>query len=410
MLATSLSRAARSYAVRGLTGILLFALSLALMPATAEAVTNVLVNDTWKDGNDTDPFVTTTSPYAENTGVVGNDADADGDIESAWFQGGAGELNPVAANGPLRGTVTAAGSSSWTSYFTQEDTPVQLNLAGDSIKVTWSFRLTTINATNASQNLHIGLVDAPSGSRRTDPGTPPDGAFRGYGLWLNVGQTLGHGAPFELRRRNVSTGNLLSSSGNWNVNLANGATNGNDGYDEATDYTLTWQITRRADNGLDIDAKIVGGTLDNDGTAQVTFTDATPVGDDPIIGPFGSYTYDTFALRPSNSTTTAEVFDTTLFKVEFTTSAVAPGVPGDYNGNGKVDGADYVVWRNGGPLQNEVDAPGTVNDADYAAWRARFGNTSGAGAGVSAAGVPEPGTIVLLLASVLGMSLGRRRA
>ena len=27
------------------------------------------------------------------------------------------------------------------------------------------------------------------------------------------------------------------------------------------------------------------------------------------------------------------------------------GVTGDYNGNGTVDAADYVLWRNGGPLQ-----------------------------------------------------------
>ena len=39
------------------------------------------------------------------------------------------------------------------------------------------------------------------------------------------------------------------------------------------------------------------------------------------------------------------------------------GVPGDYNNNGIVDSADYVLWRNGGPLQNEVDNPGTVNAA-----------------------------------------------
>ena len=71
---------------------------------------------------------------------------------------------------------------------------------------------------------------------------------------------------------------------------------------------------------------------------------------------------------------------------------VAAGVQGDYNGNGVVDGADYVLWRNGGPLQNEVDTPGTVNAADYTAWRARFGNTSGSGSLLGAgAAVPEPG-------------------
>jgi hypothetical protein len=86
-----------------------------------------------------------------------------------------------------------------------------------------------------------------------------------------------------------------------------------------------------------------------------------------------------------------------------------PGVPGDYNGNGVVDGADYVLWRNGGPLQNEVDTPGTVNAADYTAWRARFGNTSGSGSGVGGAAVPEPATwlVTSMIAAIIG--LGRRR-
>ncbi|MFO0790072.1 MAG: autotransporter-associated beta strand repeat-containing protein [Pirellulales bacterium] len=72
------------------------------------------------------------------------------------------------------------------------------------------------------------------------------------------------------------------------------------------------------------------------------------------------------------------------------------GVAGDYNNNGVVDAADYVLWRNGGPLQNEVDNPGILDANDYAAWRARFGNTSGAGTGLGAAGIPEPGTLSLI--------------
>jgi hypothetical protein len=79
----------------------------------------------------------------------------------------------------------------------------------------------------------------------------------------------------------------------------------------------------------------------------------------------------------------------------------SPGIPGDYNGNGAVDAADYVLWRNGGPLQNEVDTPGIVNTQDYTAWRARFSN-SGSGSGLgSDAGVPEPGTMGLLLLGIL---------
>jgi hypothetical protein len=86
------------------------------------------------------------------------------------------------------------------------------------------------------------------------------------------------------------------------------------------------------------------------------------------------------------------------------------GVPGDYNGNGVVDGGDYVVWRNGGPLQNEVATPGSVTAEDYTEWRARFGNTSGSGSLTGASAVPEPATCALLfLAFVSGLPVARRR-
>jgi hypothetical protein len=70
--------------------------------------------------------------------------------------------------------------------------------------------------------------------------------------------------------------------------------------------------------------------------------------------------------------------------------SAAVGVPGDFNNNGTVDAADYVLWRNGGPLQNEIDNPGTVDEADYTSWQARFGAVSASGAALAGATVPEP--------------------
>jgi hypothetical protein len=82
---------------------------------------------------------------------------------------------------------------------------------------------------------------------------------------------------------------------------------------------------------------------------------------------------------------------------------VKVGVPGDYNDNGVVDTADYVLWRKGGPLQFEVDNPGTVNAADYTAWRARFGKTTaGAGSGsIMITEVPEPAIVSLAVFGIV---------
>jgi len=86
------------------------------------------------------------------------------------------------------------------------------------------------------------------------------------------------------------------------------------------------------------------------------------------------------------------------------------GVAGDYKNDGAVNAADYVLWRKGGPLLNEVNSPGTVNPADYTAWRARFGNPNGAGAGAIAnTAVPEPATLAMLIMVAAGWCLRRGR-
>ncbi len=72
------------------------------------------------------------------------------------------------------------------------------------------------------------------------------------------------------------------------------------------------------------------------------------------------------------------------------------GLPGDYNANGTVDAADYVLWRNGGPLENEVATIGQVTLEDYTEWRTRFGTMAGGGASLGISGaVPEPSCLAL---------------
>jgi hypothetical protein len=87
---------------------------------------------------------------------------------------------------------------------------------------------------------------------------------------------------------------------------------------------------------------------------------------------------------------------------------------GDYNGDFKVDAADYTVWRdtlgsttdlrangdNTGPSENLIDL------ADYAFWKARFGNDVPMGA---ASVVPEPASALLLLGGFSIIAFNRKR-
>jgi phospholipase/lecithinase/hemolysin len=78
---------------------------------------------------------------------------------------------------------------------------------------------------------------------------------------------------------------------------------------------------------------------------------------------------------------------------------------GDFNNDGTIDAADYVVWRKNDGTQESYDA-----------WRANFGTSLGVGSGsvlpsaepLSAA-APEPATVILMILAAVGWSLCRRR-
>jgi hypothetical protein len=77
---------------------------------------------------------------------------------------------------------------------------------------------------------------------------------------------------------------------------------------------------------------------------------------------------------------------------------------GDFNNDGSVDAADYVVWRKNLGIQD-----------DYNLWRTNFGRPSEAGAAGNLAGsvsssVPEPSSIVVLLLGIaLSAALSSRK-
>ncbi len=115
-----------------------------------------------------------------------------------------------------------------------------------------------------------------------------------------------------------------------------------------------------------------------------------------------------FALNGNWGSSAATVFFDNLALVNLT----AP-LTGDFNHDGKVDMADYVVWRDTlGSTSNlaaDANLNGVVDTLDYQLWRGNFGAVGPSGAGAGAfAEVPEPMPGMLLGVGVLVLCVRRR--
>ncbi|MCI0335767.1 MAG: hypothetical protein L0228_21380 [Planctomycetes bacterium] len=107
----------------------------------------------------------------------------------------------------------------------------------------------------------------------------------------------------------------------------------------------------------------------------------------------------------------------TASNAEFLTSTVdatlMPELPGDFNDDGKVDAADYVVWRKNenttNTLPNDSDLGGTVGADHYNLWREHFGDMTMAGSGLGSAAVPEPAPLVTTCLGMLAFAVRRCR-
>ena len=168
---------------------------------------------------------------------------------------------------------------------------------------------------------------------------------------------------------------------------------------------LNYELT---DNDFTVGSAIndlvsVGGNLTLDGTLNVTpigNSELATAGSYRLFDYTGSLTNNGLSLGsiPLAAGLSAAIDTSTAGQVNLLVH-LAGSLAGDYNGDGKVDGADYVVWRKD-PASHGGDPAG------YSTWRANFGASGGLGAGLSSgSAVPEPAAASLMLLSLVGICL-----
>jgi hypothetical protein len=186
-----------------------------------------------------------------------------------------------------------------------------------------------------------------------------------------------------------------------------------DYFDSSDDGTVIDAVVLSELQKTGVEGDLNGDTLVNEADRQALISAigsfaANPLGHHDLLGAAQSI----FDLNADDYIDNA---DRQLFANYFLPET---GLAGDFNGDMKVDAADYTVWRDhlgqadeATLLHGNGDGMNGVDAGDYSLWKTNFGTHSGAGAGgLSAGAVPEPSSILFALCSVFGLVGLRRRS
>ena len=147
----------------------------------------------------------------------------------------------------------------------------------------------------------------------------------------------------------------------------------------------------------------ISGGAEIDGAQLELNLDAfafTPTSKLTLINATASLLLGEFGLVTFLGSTTAEVnYDLANGDV-YLDNFQGESSPGDFDGDGDVDGRDFLAWQRG-------DSPSPTSATDLAAWQANYG----AGGLVAISAVPEPSAwlLTLLASGTIGLSLQRRK-
>jgi arylsulfatase A-like enzyme len=156
-------------------------------------------------------------------------------------------------------------------------------------------------------------------------------------------------------------------------------------------------------SGVNYDALNVTGKIDLAGNLMVNLADTSNGIFAPLLG-------DSFSILTAAQGITGNFANVALpvlawnldWRLDYLGNAVNLIVwtSGDFNHDGLVDTADYVIWRKNDGTQAEFDT-----------WRSRYGLAGGIGAGLgsASAAVPEPSIAALFVIYAIAMLLPRSR-
>jgi cyclophilin family peptidyl-prolyl cis-trans isomerase len=228
--------------------------------------------------------------------------------------------------------------------------------------------------------------------------------FTGTGaLTIGNGRTLGIREGTNLTRTLINRGTLAPGLQLGSITVAS--------YQQFFDGTLDIQL-RKTSTFSDHDRINVTDTAFLAGKLDVSFLNQFM----PAAGDLFTVLSAGSIVGGFNSVELPQLTPGLVWRYNQSATAVTLSVAlADYNRNGIVDAADYVLWRN---TRNTNVSPSTgadgngdglVNDLDYAIWRSNFGNRSGVAGGSGsflATVLPESSTACLMI--IGGMLLAGR--
>jgi hypothetical protein len=169
------------------------------------------------------------------------------------------------------------------------------------------------------------------------------------------------------------------------------------------------------DGGLGIDTTADGSEFTNSSPLVKTRAfSTTPAQSHLLLGKLGTVTIDgsgsTAVYIQGPDVDTAGTFERRSY-YEGLVYELAP-VPGDFDGDRDVDGADFIIWQTNHPADDghvlatgDADGDTDVDGADFAVWQSSFPVAPGPGV----APVPEPHSLLITLLAATGLVGLRRR-